>query len=262
MTGSWQAAGVSHALAGRPLGQPVYVFEQIGSTNDEAKRLAEGGAAEGALVLAETQTAGRGRAGRRWVTPPGGALALSLVLRPTVAAAQATRLTMLAGVAVCAALEAVAGVRPSLKWPNDVLLAGRKVGGILVESGLAGERLEYAIVGLGLNVSAAPPPSEVQFPATTVEAEAGRPVDRLTLLVAILDALTAHYPHLAEGAQLQAAWQARLAWLGQPVTAHTAEGEVHGVAEGVDEDGALRLRLASGERRRLLAADVSLRPSA
>jgi len=261
MTGSLHAPALVHALAGRPLGHPVYVFQQIGSTNDEAKRLAAAGAPEGALVVAETQTAGRGRAGRRWVTPPRAALAVSLVLRPTLTAAQATRLTMLAGVAVCAALEGVAGVQPALKWPNDILLGGRKVGGILVESGLDGERLDYAILGLGLNVSAGPPPEQVQFPATALEAEAGRPVDRLTLLVAVLDALTTHYPSVAEGKGLHAAWQARLAWLGEAVTAYTAEGELHGVAEGVDDDGALRLRLASGETRRLLAADVRLRPS-
>ncbi len=261
MTAPLHAPAVVHALAGRRLGHPVYLFQRIGSTNDEAKRLAVSGAPEGALVLAETQTAGRGRAGRTWLTPPGAALALSLVLRPNVTPRQAARLTMLAGVAVCEALEAVAGVRPALKWPNDILLGERKAGGILVESGLAGERLEYAVLGIGLNVSAAPPPEQVEFPATALEVESGRVVDRLTLLAAILDALAAHYDGLAEGTALQAAWQARLAWLGQTVVARTAAGEVTGLAEGVDADGALLVRLASGEQQRLLAADVRLRPS-
>lgn len=261
MAGTLQASAVARALAGRRFGHPAHVFAEIGSTNDEAKRLAAAGAPEGTLVLADTQTAGRGRQGRTWHTPPGAALAFSLVLRPAVSAVQAARLTMLAGVAVCAALEQVAGVRPALKWPNDLLLGGRKAGGILVESGLAGDRLDYAVVGIGLNVSAAPPPAQVQFPATALEAEAGRPIDRLALLAAILEAAAAHYAGLAEGRALPAAWQARLAWLGQPVVAHTADGELTGLAEGVDEDGALLVRLASGEQRRLLAADVRLRPS-
>lgn len=256
-----QAPEVARALAGLRLGHPAHVFAQIGSTNDEAKRLAAEGAPEGTLVLADTQTAGRGRAGRTWHTPPGAALALSLVLRPALPAQHAARLTMLAGVAVCAALEIVADLRPALKWPNDILLGGRKAGGILVESGLAGDRLDYAVVGLGLNVSAAPPPAQVELPATALEAEAGRALDRLTLLAAILAALDAHYPGLAEGHALRAAWQARLAWLGQPVVARTAEGELTGLAEGVDADGALLVRLASGEQQRLLAADVRLRPS-
>ena len=256
----WSAEAVAAAVRGR-LGRPVLVFATIGSTNDEAKRLAEAGAAEGTLVLAETQTAGRGRQGRQWLTPPGTALAGSLVLRPTLSAAQAARLTMLAGVAAAEAIEAVAGVPAALKWPNDLLLGGRKAGGILVESGLAGDRLDYAVVGIGLNVSAAPPPEAVQFPATAVAEAAGRPVDRLALLVQLLAALEKWYAAAVEGPALPAAWQARLAWLGEAVTAHTAEGELTGVAEGVDEDGALLLRLASGERRRLWAADVRLRQS-
>ena len=116
-------------------------------------------------------------------------------------------------------------------------------------------------MGIGLDVSAAPPPEQVEFPAAALDEAAGRPIDRLTLVGAILDALAAHYAGLDEGAALQAAWQARLAWLGQPVVARTTEGELTGLAEGVDADGALLVRLASGEQRRLLAADVRLRPS-
>jgi BirA family transcriptional regulator, biotin operon repressor / biotin---[acetyl-CoA-carboxylase] ligase len=261
MTAAWGAGEVERALAGRRLGHPVHVFAEIGSTNDEAKRLAAEGAPEGTLVLAETQTAGRGRLGRQWHTPPGAGLALSLVLRPRLSATQAVRLTMLAGVAACEALEAAAGLRPRLKWPNDILLGERKAGGILVESALAGDRLEYAVLGLGLNVSAAPAPEQVAFPATSVEAAAGRPGDRLALLAALLLALEAHSGALTtDGGGLRAAWQARLAWLGQMVTAHTSAGEWTGRAEGVDDDGALLVRLASGEQRRVLAGDVRLRP--
>lgn len=256
------APSVQRALDGLRLGQPVHVHGSLGSTNDEARRLAEAGAPEGTLVVAETQTAGRGRQGRRWLTPPGTALALSLVLRPALAAEHAGRVTMLAGVAVCEALEQAAGVSPALKWPNDVLLKDRKAGGILVETGFSGAQLEYAVVGIGLNLTQAPPPEAVQFPATAVATEAGRPVERLAVLRAIVERLAAHWPHLeAAGGHLHRAWQQRLAWLGERVVVHSPEGDYHGTMDGVAADGALRLRLDSGEVKRIWAGDVSLRKS-
>lgn len=253
------APEVLHALAGLRLGHPVYLYRQVGSTNDEARRLAEGGAPEGLLVAAEAQTAGRGRAGRHWLTPPGAALAFSLVLRPAVAPSAAARLTMVAGLAICDAIEAVTPLQAVLKWPNDVLVNGKKAGGILVEAGLMGERLEYAIVGIGLNVSQAPPPEAVMFPATALASEAGRPVDRLRLLRACLDRMEGHYTRLADPDTLQRAWAGRLAWLGERVVATTPDGEVSGQAEAVDAEGALVIRLSTGAALRLLAGDVRLR---
>jgi BirA family biotin operon repressor/biotin-[acetyl-CoA-carboxylase] ligase len=251
---------VQRALTGLRFGQPVHVHATLGSTNDEAKRLADAGAPEGALVLAETQTAGRGRQGRRWLTPPGTALALSLLLRPALEPQQAARVTMLAGVATCEALEQAAGVWPALKWPNDVLLDGRKAGGILVETGLSGERLDYVVVGIGLNVSAAPPPEAVMFPATAVEAVMGRPLDRVALLRAILERLEAGYADLAStNDRLYRAWRQRLVWVGERVVAQSAQGDYHGVMTGAAEDGALLLKLDSGEVVRIVAGDVSVR---
>jgi BirA family biotin operon repressor/biotin-[acetyl-CoA-carboxylase] ligase len=260
MSQALQATAVLHALAGLRFGHPVFVYSTLGSTNDEAKRLAEAGAREGVLVLAETQTAGRGRQGRRWETPYRTALALSLVLRPALAAQHAARLTMLAGVAVCEAVESVAGVRAALKWPNDVLIGGRKAGGILVESGLSGARLDHVVLGIGLNVSSVPPVDAVRFPATAVEAEAGHPVERLALLRAILEQLERRYPDLdPAGSRLQAAWHERLAWLGERVVARSPAGDYDGVLTGAAEDGALLIRLESGEIKRVVAGDVSVR---
>ncbi len=249
------------ALAGLQFGQPLHYFSEIGSTNDEARRLAEAGAPEGALVVAEAQTAGKGRAGRRWLTPPGTALAFSLVLRPRLAAVEAARLTMLAGVAAAEAAEGVAARPVALKWPNDVLVGGAKAGGILVESGLTGERLDFAVIGIGLNVSATPPPEAVDFPATALQSPGARPIDRRRLLRDILARMEALYPLAtdADGEALRVLWAARLAWLGERVTARTAEGEVAGQAEGVAADGALLIRLPGGEVRRVLAGDVRLR---
>ncbi|MBL8056362.1 MAG: biotin--[acetyl-CoA-carboxylase] ligase [Anaerolineales bacterium] len=253
------APDLLHRLIGLRFGRPVYLFQHLGSTNDQARRLAEGGAPEGLMVVAEEQTAGRGRLQRRWLTPPGSALAVSLVLRPPLTAAQAMRLTMLAGLAVCEAAERVAGLRPELKWPNDVLIGGRKTAGILVDSAFTGDALEYAVLGIGVNVSWAPAPEAVDFPATCLEAEAGRPVDRLTLLRALLTAVETRYDALA-GEAVFADWRARLGRLGAPAELHTEAGRLIGVAEDVTPEGALVFRTEAGEVRHVLAGDLRLRP--
>src|SRR5579859_2296661 len=252
------------ALAGLRFGHPVYLFQRIGSTNDEARRLAQAQAPEGLMVVAEEQSAGRGRAGRRWITPAGSALAFSLVLRPEAPTAQAARLSMLAGLAVCEGIEQAAGVPASLKWPNDILLAGQKVGGILVEAvstSDGSERLEFAVVGIGINVATAPGAGEVDFPATALNAQAWRTIERLDLLHAILERLEARYPALnaPDPLPLHADWSARLVWLGEPVVARTPSGEYAGRAESTDPDGALVIRLDSGQRVRVRAGDVRLR---
>lgn len=255
----FHAPDLLHALSDLRLAHPIYLVHQISSTNDQARQMAEAGAPEGLLLVAEEQTAGRGRAGRRWLTPPGTALALSLVLRPTLPAALGARLTMLAGVAACEAVELVAGVRASLKWPNDVLIGGRKAGGILVESALRDEDLEFAVLGLGLNVSWAPPPEQVDYPATCVDAEAGRAVDRLKLLRALLAGVEARYSVLA-GPALFDDWRARLETLGRPVVVQMDSETWTGQAEAVEADGALLVRTEAGALRRVLAGDVRVRP--
>src|SRR2546427_1102691 len=146
MPAAFHAQSLLHGLTGLRLGHPVHLYRQTGSTNAVARGLAEAGAPEGLLVVAEAQSAGRGRAGRRWITPEGTALAFSLVLRPVAPPAQAARLTMLAGLAVCEAIEQVCGLPAALKWPNDILIGGRKAGGILGEAATDGERLEFAIL--------------------------------------------------------------------------------------------------------------------
>ena len=264
MSQAFRANDLLHGLAGLRFGHPVCLFQQIGSTNDEARRLAQADAPEGLLVVAEEQSAGRGRAGRRWITPAGGALAFSLVLRPAVAPTHAARLSMMAGLAVCEAIEQIADVPAALKWPNDILVAAQKVGGILVEAATeaaGGGRLEFAILGIGVNVVEAPAPGQVDFPATALEAQARRPIDRLRLLRAILQRLEARYPALTalDAGALHEAWAARLVWLGEPVLAHTPAGDFAGQAESTDPDGALVMRLDTGERVRVLAGDVRLR---
>lgn len=256
----FHAPDLLHALDGLRFAHPIYLYQQIGSTNSQARRFADADAPEGLLVVAEEQTAGRGRAGRRWITPRGAALAFSLVLRPALPPDHAARLTMLAGLAACEAIEQITFLPARLKWPNDVLLSGKKVAGILLETTLQGDRLDYAILGLGMNVSFTPAPADVDFPATSLQAESGIAVDRLQLLRAILARLEARYAALLE-TSLYDDWRARLALMNEPLVVRTPGGEHLGRAVSVDSSGALLFQLDSGETQRLLAGDVRLRPA-
>ncbi|MBI5829646.1 MAG: biotin--[acetyl-CoA-carboxylase] ligase [Chloroflexi bacterium] len=238
-----------------------YRYESLGSTNDEARRLAALGEPEGAVVVAEAQTAGRGRAGRVWVTPPGGAVAMSLILRPRVAPAHLTQMAMLGGLAVAEGIRAMCGVAAELKWPNDVLVAGRKVAGVLAEASFAGEQLDWVVLGMGVNVNAGPPPAvalDASRAATCLAAEVGYLLERESVMSAILSAFDARYAQLGTPA-LAAAWVGLLAMRGKRVEARGPAETVTGRLEGVTAEGAAVLRLASGESRVILAGDVHLR---
>jgi BirA family biotin operon repressor/biotin-[acetyl-CoA-carboxylase] ligase len=245
----------------RLIGRRVVAYPRVGSTNDEAKRLAEGGEPEGTLVITDEQTAGRGRLQRTWWAPPGTALLMSLIFRPDLAPHQAQRLTMLCSLAVCDAITETTGLAPAVKWPNDVLLHERKVCGILTELGIEGQRLVYAVVGMGINVNVDfGGAGELARTATSLSQELGREVSRPELLRAILVGVEERYARLRAEESPHTEWTARLATLGQQVVVTTSTAQISGVAEGVDADGALLLRdEKSGTLRRVLAGDVTLR---
>jgi len=254
------AETIRRGLTTRLIGRQVVVYPRIGSTNDEAKRLAEDGAPEGTLVVADEQTAGRGRLQRTWWAPAGTALLMSLILRPDLAPHQAQRLTMLCSLAICDAIAGTTGLVPAVKWPNDVLLRGRKVCGILTELGIEGPRLAYAVVGMGVNVNVDfGGAGELTHTATSLAQELGREVSRLELLRAILINVEERYARLRAGESPHAEWAARLATLGQRVIVTTPTEQLSGIAEGVDADGALLLRDENGVLRHILAGDVTLR---
>jgi BirA family biotin operon repressor/biotin-[acetyl-CoA-carboxylase] ligase len=253
-------ARIESVLQTTRIGHPVRYWETIGSTMDEARRLAQDGAPEGTLVIADEQTAGRGRLQRTWWAPPGTSLLMTLVLRPNVQPRQAQRLTMICSLAVCDAISESCGVEAQVKWPNDVLIDGKKVCGVLTELGLLGERLEYALVGMGINVNvdfgAAPP---LMAPATSLLMEVGRPVSRLDLLVGVLSGIERRYKALQAGGTCHEEWAARLSTVGQEVCVTGDAERWCGLATGVDEDGALLIRLADGTVQRVLAGDVTSR---
>lgn len=242
------------------MARKVYRYDTIGSTNDEAKRLAALGEPEGTLVAADSQTAGRGRSGRPWITPPGSALALTLILRPTIPAVHTSQIALLGGLAVVEGIQTTTGLRPQLKWPNDVLISGKKVCGVLAEAAFAGDKLDFVVLGLGVNVNASPPAGlTLAYPVTCLAAEVGHPLDREALMEAILNSFDAHYPQLGLPG-LTAAWSEHLAMRGQTVQVVGGEaGAVAGRLEGVTGEGAIVLRLESGETCALVAGELHLR---
>ncbi len=243
---------VHTGLRTRYVGRRIHWFEEVTSTNDVARTLAEAGAPEGTAVLARTQTAGRGRLGRRWVSPPGG-LWLSVVLRPIAAPHEVPRLGLAVGVGCSRAVERCCPVRLGLRWPNDLVVEGKKVGGILLE---AGPEVRWVVAGIGINVQV--PRDLLPEGAGSLEDLVGSPVDRAALLQALLGELELVYEVFRGGdwATLREWWRQRSTTLGRRVRVHVSSGVYEGVAEDVDEDGALVVRLADGRRKRIVAGEV------
>ena len=230
--------------------------DEVGSTNDEAKRLAYAQAPEGTLVWAASQNAGRGRRGRPWVSPPGN-LYLSLLLRPVCPALQAAQLGFVTAHALGEALTPLLGRAPvTYKWPNDVLVSGHKIAGILLESEMSsGELVEFVIIGMGVNVAAAPEATE--YPATSLRAERVSNVTPGLLLAGFAHHFEYWYANWrTEGfAPIRHAWLARAGGLGEPVQVRLEKATLLGRFLDLDEEGALVLE-GEGGRRRIAAGEV------
>ena len=248
---------VEDYLRTRRVGRPLLYRVRTTSTQDVARGQAEAGAREGLVVFAEEQTAGRGRLrGRSWASPPGVNIYCTILLRP--APERLARLSMVAPVAIANAVEQAVGLLPRIKWPNDLRLKGKKFGGVLIEVEWRAGAPEYALVGLGVNVNFDPRAYDVAFdqPATSLAMERGRVVRREPLLAAILNSFEPAYEGAASDALFHG-WRVRLETLGRNVTVTLADGQAYeGIAEGVADDGALLLRLRSGELRTLHAGEV------
>ena len=251
---------IQTALKHLPLGGLRY-FEQVGSTNDIALAWAgEKDVRDYSLVLANEQIAGRGRNGRKWQTPPDSALALSLLLLPSSREASSMALfTALGALALSTILESVYAIQTRIKWPNDVLIEGKKVAGILVEANWLGDRPKGIVLGMGINIraGAVPPAAETLFPATCLEDALGAPVARLEVLSELLRALIDWRPLLG-GDEMVAAWNEKLAFRSEQVEVRQRDGQViHGKLLGINKDGSLRLDTQEAIR----FGDVHLRPS-
>ena len=245
------------SLASRLVGRRIVHYQTLCSTMDEALTLARRGAPEGTVVVAERQTAGRGRFQRAWLSDPGEGLLLSAVLRP--AAAELPYLNMAASLSVSATVRSYGTGKPVIKWPNDVLVGGKKISGILVETELRQGEATHAVVGFGLNVNLDPSAhADIAATATSIAAELGYRVDRTGVLVSLLKRFDGLYAQLRRGGSLTLQWADELETVGRSVRVRWKERALEGLARAVDEQGNLVLELADGSTTTVTAGEVTL----
>nr|WP_238996476.1 biotin--[acetyl-CoA-carboxylase] ligase [Paenibacillus pinistramenti] len=244
------------------LGRNLKLLPVTESTQDEVRMLAEQDAPEGTLVIAEEQTKGKGRMGRTWYSPPGNGLWMSLLLRPSLPLGSASQLTLMTAVAVCRAIRTVAKVDAGIKWPNDILIGGRKSCGILLESSGEDERIKYCIVGIGIdvNMQADELPDELASIMTSLRIEAGQIVDRAQLAGGIMNEMEKLYNlYLDEGfGPVAALWEALSVSLHKEVTVRMVNRELSGTAVSLDPSGALVIQLANGDTEKVFSGDVTI----
>jgi BirA family transcriptional regulator, biotin operon repressor / biotin---[acetyl-CoA-carboxylase] ligase len=243
------------------LGSTILRFDTVSSTNDVARDLAASGKPEGLCVIAREQTAGRGRQGRSWSSPAGEGLYLSLILRPEIRAAESPVITLAAAVAVAETLRLDFQISADIKWPNDILASGRKVCGILVESAIESGRLQYAVMGIGVNVAQRYFPAEIGETATSISLETGRTVSPEDLLKPLLERLEYWYTAATTKHDLVISrWEELSSYARDcAVRIESADGSIEGVTRGLTPKGALIVELSNGETREIVSGEVSLR---
>ncbi len=250
------AVSITSGLKTRFIGREVFYHPELPSTMATAREKALAGAVEGTVIVAEMQTAGKGRLQRRWMSPKG-SIYLSVILYPEPP--DLSSLIMVASLAVAGAIESVAGLKTQIKWPNDVLIDGKKVCGILVESGVTGKNQTYAVIGIGINANVDTASiGEVLMPATSLSDELGAEVSRLEVIKRLLVETERLYLLAKSSQDVYRQWRDNLITLGKSVTASTGDVVYDGIAETVDEDGSLMIRLENGSLKRFAAGDVTL----
>jgi BirA family transcriptional regulator, biotin operon repressor / biotin---[acetyl-CoA-carboxylase] ligase len=257
------ALQVHEIQAGLPtnrLGGPIHYFFEVESTNSYAHRLAENGAAEGAMVIAETQTKGRGRLGRLWVSPPYANLHYSVILRPTLPPVHAPQITLMAAVALADSIASLVPCSPAIKWPNDILMNGKKTAGILTEASWSSARIEFVILGIGVNLNFPEElmPESIRPRATSLLAVRQKTVQREAFVRRLIQDLDRCYGELEESGfgALAPQWEARFALRNCRVRTEMAGEVVFGTAKGMDRDGALIVEKDDGTQQRVIAGDV------
>src|ERR1039457_3150041 len=230
----------------RVIGRDIRVLEQTTSTNDVVEKLARDGVKEGAVVFAESQTSGRGRLGRKWISPERKGLWFSILLRPDLRPQETTQLTVASATALRRAIQSETGLQPEIKWPNDILVGGRKVAGILTELSAELDRVRHVILGIGVDVNqgAGEFPPALRKLATSLKIECGKAVERPELAAAILRELDSDYARICAGKFTAVAveWEAHCATIGHDVPIQIGGRKIRGRAESVDDDGALLIR--------------------
>ena len=254
------ASEIENSLGTQILGKSVVSFAEIDSTNTEARHLAEAGATEGLVVVADRQSAGRGRLGRRWESPSGVNLYCSILLRPDIPLHQASQLTFLSAVAVAETLNHVCGLSAQVKWPNDILVNGAKISGLLNEMNAETEQIHFVILGIGINLNMLTEqfPQQLNYRATSAFLETGEPVDRLLFFKTLLQTLDGYYVEfLREGfVPIRRRWEKLCNTINSVVEVDFGNRKVVGTVVGLDPDGALRLQTENGTVEKILAGDV------
>jgi len=239
------------------VGQNIIYIPSVSSTMDVARKSARERAIEGTLVIADRQTAGRGRTGRTWISLQGG-LSFSVILYPVVP--QLFSLIMIASLAVVHSIESLTLLHAGIKWPNDVLINGKKVCGILIESAVKGAGVDFSIIGIGLNVNGEPPAlSPPAILATSLSVETGQEISRLKMLSKLMEEIEQLYEMVRAGRSLVSEWRQRLETLGRQVQVEMDGITISGIAEDVEENGSLILRGLDGKLTKVVAGDVTLR---
>jgi BirA family biotin operon repressor/biotin-[acetyl-CoA-carboxylase] ligase len=250
---------ITHKLPTSIVGKKVFVFDTIDSTNSCARALGDADADEGAVVIAEYQSSGRGRLGRSWLAEPGTSLLLSVLLRPPCNAETAGLLTIYTSAAIAIAIERSARNAVECKWPNDLLLGGRKFCGILIENSFQQSGLSYSVIGAGINVNQTTFPPEIAEKSTSLARDTGKTVDRVLVLREVLIELDRMYKAVRQGDfnVAIAEWTKRCSMFGKPITVEEHEQTVRGIAVRLRDDGGLVISSGSGERT-IYSGDVTV----
>lgn len=256
MSAQLSVEAIQARLSSAPIGHRILYFPSVSSTMDVARQEAEQGAPEGTIVVADEQTAGRGRFGRHWVSGSGQNLLFSVVFYPEQTALAG--LNIIASVAALTAIQRTTALSPTLKWPNDILIAGKKMSGILIETAVRDGGVLYAVLGFGINVNFDPSRTpEIAGLGTSLSKELGEQVSREALLEAILEELSTLYERLKAWAAVRHRWEASLETLGSHVRVQWGDRVEEGLAEAVDPDGNLLLRRSDGTVVTMSGGDVA-----
>lgn len=252
---------LTDSIHGSPLiiGKEIHIFQEIDSTNIKGMELSNKGSPEGTIILAETQTMGKGRLGRSWISPEGN-IYLSVILRPNISPSRATLITLMAAVASASALKKALNISASIKWPNDIIINGKKVGGILTEMNSEMERINYIVLGIGINVNMNPSilPPDIRVAATTLKEIIGRDLMRIEILSALLKELEVWYKiFLGSGSgPVLDEWRKLSPGLGKRIKVTSLNRIIEGIAEGIDDYGRLLVRLDGGQVEKISSGDV------
>lgn len=255
-------AELQSVMKSRWAGKNLYFFEEVDSTNNVVRTLAEQGAPEGTLAVAANQTAGKGRRGRSWVAPAGSSIMMSILLRPDFSPERASMLTLVMAMAVARGIREMTGLEAGIKWPNDIVADGRKLCGILTEMSTEIEYIRYVVIGIGINVSMKEFPEELSQKATSLELCLGHPVKRAPLIDACMRAFEVYYEKYLQTLDLsllQEEYNRELVNVGRSVTVLAPAGEYTGISHGINREGELIVELADGEIRNVVSGEVSVR---